>query len=92
MRIVLIAALALAGCGTAQQQRVTVEVPVPIKVTCVEPKNVPTRPAYETERLDLDKAGEGDVVMATTRDWVRSRSYERKLEAIAKGCSTLPKP
>lgn len=93
MKIILCAAvLVLAGCGATTPVKTTVEVPVPIKVPCVDKSQVPARPKYETEKLDLDKTPDGEVMLATTRDWVRSRSYEKKLEAIAKGCSSLQKP
>jgi hypothetical protein len=90
MKAVVIACLLLAGCGSTQVQKTTLEVPVPVKVPCVNTK--PERPVYETPKINIDKTTDGELLLATARDWVRSRAYEKKLEAIVEGCSTLGRP
>lgn len=71
----------LAGCASAPPTPVRVEVPV--MVPCVG--TVPTRPAYEFDKLPAT-ATDGEIILALTRDWPRGRKYEGELKAIAQSC------
>ena len=82
-RIALQLAMAglLAGCSTAPPAPVRVEVPV--MVPCIG--EVPSRPAYEFDKLPAT-ANDGEVILALARDWLRGRGYEGELEAVIAGC------
>ena len=71
----------LAGCAGVPTVTQTVEIPV--FTPCV--KTVPSRPAYEFEKLTMD-ASDGEKVLALARDWPRGRKYEGELEAVIEGC------
>ena len=78
-----VALVILAGCAGARPA--TVEVKVPVYVPCVNPEEVPARPAYEFGQVGL-AATDGEKVLALARDWPRGRAYENSLEAVIEGC------
>ena len=80
MRAIIICLL-LAGCASGP---ITRDISIPVQVSCVEA--APIRPIYETETIDIDAASEFDLMMATLRDWLRSREYESRLEVQVKAC------
>ena len=71
----------VAGCASTPPTPVRIEVPV--MVPCVG--EVPPRPAYEYDTLPAT-APDGEIVLALARDWLQSRAYQRKLEALVQGC------
>lgn len=77
----IIAAMLLTGCTSAPRAPVRVEVPVILP--CVG--EVPRRPAYEFDKLPA-AATDGEIVLASARDWARGQRYEMELEAVIFGC------
>jgi hypothetical protein len=77
----MILCLLLGGCATAPPTTQTVEVPV--RVPCLGA--VPTRPAFDVEKLG-PASTDGEKVLALAADWPRGRKYEGQLEAAITGC------
>ncbi|KQW96989.1 hypothetical protein ASC94_09280 [Massilia sp. Root418] len=72
----------LVGCANAPP-RANQTVEVPVYVPCIAER--PQRPIYEFDKLPAD-ASDGQKVIALARDWLRSRTYEFKLEVALQGC------
>jgi hypothetical protein len=77
--------LLLAGCATRPEVRTPIayEVDKVVAVSCV--KATPMRPTYDTEHLPAT-ATDLQFGDALAVDWVRSRGYEKELEAVVAAC------
>jgi hypothetical protein len=81
-KYLLVISLMLTGCVSSAP--ITQRVDVPVAVACVKRDQIPERPQYEPYD---SSAADGDVLLAVSRNWFKSRPYEAKLEAIANGCA-----
>lgn len=81
-KYILFISLMLTGCVSSAP--ITQRVDVPVAVSCVKRDQIPQRPQYEPYDSN---AADGDVLLAVSRNWFKSRPYEAKLEAIANGCA-----
>lgn len=81
----LLAVFLLAACAAPAKVEYR-DVKVPVTVPCLTGKA--ERPAYETEH-DTRQLTDGDLILATLRDWVASRKYEKQLEARVAGCDYI---
>lgn len=89
--IALVATLPLAGCGTLRDIVVPKEVKVPVPVPCIDPADVPKRPATRTE-ADLLAMDPYRRTLAAWSDLKRLEAYAGELEAVVHACSRMPRP
>ncbi len=90
--LLLLAALAAvplaSSCDTVPAVDVPKEVRVPVPVACVDPADLPERPALRTE-ADLMAMDTYRRTLAAWQDLKRWEAYGAKLEAITTACSRL---
>lgn len=78
---------ALAGCASTVE--VPKEVRVPVPVPCIRPEQLPERPQFMTD-ADILAFDSYRRTWALWLDRALRQAYEAQLEAVAKGCSTIP--
>lgn len=83
------AALCLLLAGCASTVEVPKEVRVPVPVPCVRPEQLPERPQFMTD-ADILAFDSYRRTWALWLDRALRQAYEAQLEAVAKGCSTIP--
>lgn len=89
MAIALVALALAAGCASSPTVDVPKTVNVQVPVPCIDPADVPQRPALRTED-DLMAMDTYRRTLAAWSDLTRLRGYAAELEAVVQGCSRIP--
>lgn len=92
--ILLLSALVIAlapaaGCGTLRDVVVPREVKVQVPVPCIDPADVPRRPATRSE-ADLLAMDAYRRTLAAWSDLKRLEAYAAELEAVVAACARMP--
>jgi uncharacterized lipoprotein YajG len=81
---IAVTATLITGCATAPQL-LPVEVKIPIAVSCIEPEQIPAKPAYQS-LSDNDSTPDGTVILHVVRDFAKSLPCQQQLEAAIGAC------
>lgn len=86
-KLSIIVAISLAGCGTPKQPGIeirTVETVVTRVEKCIDPTDVPKKPAALPRRPSSDARVLADLLLSKVRQW---ENYGDKADPVLKGCA-----
>lgn len=86
----LVASALVAGCESVPKVKVPERVLVQVPSPCIDPADVPQRPALRTE-ADLMAMDTYRRTLAAWSDLKRLEAYAGELEAVVQGCSRIPR-
>jgi len=82
--LIAVSSFFIAGCNTMPSIPDTVYVPV--QTPCVNIKDIPAKPEFESLAPDL-LVSDGELFLYIARDFARAKSWAEQLNEIAKACS-----